>query len=106
MAQGFQDLFEQAMKLKFNLEELKKELAGKTVEVITGNEEVRLIMNGLQEVLSIHLKAEDLPTLQQQRLEMLLKRAINQAVARSREMAGQEVANQTGFDPAFFNGMF
>lgn len=106
MSQGFQDLFEQAMKFKFNLEGLKKELAGKTVEIITGNEEIRLIMNGLQEVIGIHLKMEDLPTLQQQRLEMLLKRAINQGIARSRELAGQEVANQTGFNPAFFDGMF
>ena len=106
MNQSLQNLFDQAMKLKLNFEELKKELAGKNIEILVGNEEVKLTMNGLQEVIDIQLKGEDLPTLQQQRLEILLKRAINQGIARSRKMASEEIANQTGFDPGFFGGMF
>ncbi|MFA5537026.1 MAG: YbaB/EbfC family nucleoid-associated protein [Bacillota bacterium] len=106
MTQGFQDLFEQAMKFKINLEELKKELADKTVEIVTGHDEVHLVMNGLQEILSIRLQAQDLPAPQQQRLELLLKRALNQGIARSRELAGQEITNQTGFNPSLLNGLF
>ncbi len=106
MSQGFQDLFEQAMKFKINFEELKKELADKTVEITAGHDEVRLVMNGLQEIVSVQLKTEYLSTPQQQRLETLLRRALNQGIARSRELAGQEITNQTGFNPSLFNGLF
>lgn len=106
MTQGFEDLFEQALKLKENLEGLKEELTTKTVVIIAGEDEVKLVFNGLQEVVSVSLAQEELPFLQQQRLEMLLKRAINQGITRSREMAGQEVANHTGFSPSLFGDMF
>ncbi|HHW06828.1 MAG TPA: YbaB/EbfC family nucleoid-associated protein [Clostridia bacterium] len=106
MVQGFDHLFEQAMKLKERLDELKVELAAKKIPVTAGDGEVTLVFNGLQEVVDVKLQMEGLPAPQQQRLEMLLKRAINQGVSRAREVAGQEVAHYTGFSPSFFEGMF
>lgn len=106
MVQGFDNLFEQAMKLKERMDELKVELAATKLPISAGDEEVILVFNGLQEVVDVKIKMEGLPPLQKERLEMLLKRAINQGINRSREIAGQQVANYTGFNPSFLEDMF
>lgn len=106
MVQGFDNLFEQALKLKERMGELKMELAATKLPITAGDEEVTLVFNGLQEVVDVQIEVEGLPPMQKERLEMLLKRAINQGISRSREVAGQQVANYTGFNPSFFDDMF
>lgn len=105
MVQGFENLFEQAMKLKERLDELKAELAAKKIPVTAGNGEVTLVFNGLQEVEDVRINTEGLPAAQRQRLELLLKQAINQGVIRAREMAGQGVAQYTGISPSLLDGL-
>lgn len=106
MDQGFAHLFDQALKLKENLHEVKTELASKQLQVTAGDGEVILVLNGLQEVLDITINMAGMPEGQKQRLEMLLKRAINQAIAKTREVAGQELSHYTGINLAFLNGLF
>ncbi|HHY60575.1 MAG TPA: YbaB/EbfC family nucleoid-associated protein [Clostridia bacterium] len=106
MVQGFENLFEQAVKLKERLDELKVELAARRIPVTAGDGEVTLVFNGLQEVMEVKINLEGLPAPQRQRLETLLKRAINQGVIRAREVAGQEVAHYTGLNPSLINGLF
>ncbi|NLC76922.1 MAG: YbaB/EbfC family nucleoid-associated protein [Clostridia bacterium] len=91
MDQNFGNLFDQALKLRERIDELKMELASKKLQVTAGDGEIILVMNGLQEVLDVTVNMEGIPELQKNRLETLLKRAINQGIAKTRDVAGQEV---------------
>lgn len=106
MDQGFAQLLDQALKLRENLDELKVELASKKLQVTAGDGEVILVLNGLQEVVDITINIEGISERQRQRLEMLLKRAINQGIAKTRDVASQELSNYTGFNLSFLNGLF
>lgn len=106
MDQGFAQLFDQALKLKENFDDLRSELASKQLQVTAGDGEVILVLNGLQEVLDITINIEGIPEEQRQRLEMLLKRAVNQGMAKTREIAGRELSHSTGFNLSFLNGLF
>lgn len=91
MDQNFGNLFDQALKLRERIDELKMELASKKLQVTAGDGEIILVMNGLQEVLDVTVNMEGIPELQKNRLETLLKRAINQGISKTRDVAGQEV---------------
>lgn len=100
MNPNLRDFLEQGLNLKNNLDELKKNLGNKTFKVIGGDQEVELVFNGVQEVISVTLTGVASP--QKERLEMLLKRTINQGIARSRQLAGEEMASYTGLGAGFF----
>lgn len=106
MGYHWEEIWEQAWKLKSNLEELKEKMAEKTLEIVAGENEVKIVINGVQEVVQVELTPEILDPAKRHRLQMLLQRAINQSITRSREMAGKEVADFTGFDPGILGGLF
>ncbi|MGI6553060.1 MAG: YbaB/EbfC family nucleoid-associated protein [Bacillota bacterium] len=106
MNYDWEGIWEQAWKLKSSLAELKEKLAENTLVITAGENEVKIVINGIQEVIQVELKPEIIDPAKKQRLQMLLQRAINQSIARSREMAGKQVADLTGFDPGILDNLF
>ena len=89
-------LLKQAGKLKEKMAALQTELAEKTVEATSGAGLVTVTVNGVQEVVSIEIDDEIVGSGDKEMLQDLVTSAVNAALERSREMAGQEVSKITG----------
>ena len=102
-------LMGQARQMREHMEQLQKELAQKTVEADSGAGAVRVVMNGRFQVLSIHLDRPLLATLtgstgdaineaDQRMIEDLIVAAVNAAMTKAQELAGQEIHRLTGMN--------
>jgi DNA-binding YbaB/EbfC family protein len=77
-------------------EQLVKELASKTVEVTVGGGAVRIVMNGQQELQEIEIAPEVVDPQDVEMLQDLVTAAVNEAVARSRDLAEQSMGSLLG----------
>jgi DNA-binding YbaB/EbfC family protein len=77
-------------------EQLLKELASKTVEVTVGGGAVRIVMNGQQELQEIEIAPEVVDPQDVEMLQDLVTAAVNEAVARSRDLAEQSMGSLLG----------
>lgn len=91
---GLGSLFSQAGRFREEAERLQQELGTKTVEGSAGGGLVRVVVNGRQEVVSLHLEAEVLGD--KAMAEDLVRAATNQALAASRQMAQDAMKNLFG----------
>ncbi len=102
-AAKMKDVFLRAGEMSTQLEQMKHELGRKTVEADAGAGAVRVVMNGHLQVVQVKL---DRPLLQslaasgneldQQMVEDLIAAATNSAIAKARELIGQELQQITG----------
>ena len=93
---GMGELMRQASRLQRKVEKRKEELKNETVEASAGNEQVRAVVNGGGELVSIQiepalLQAEDLAMVQD-----LIVAAVNAALVKSQQMVEAEVEKVTG----------
>jgi len=96
MAKGMGALFKQAQKLQERLAQAQEALAGKTVEGTAGGGMVRVVMNGQQEVLEVHIDPEVVDPEDVEMLEDLVLAALQQAQERARQLAQEELAKAAG----------
>ena len=99
----FKDLLSQAGDLRGKIEQLKTDLAGRTVEGEAGAGAVRIVMNGQMQVVSVTLDGPLLATLggdakdtDQRMVEDLIAAAVNAALDKARAMVTQEISKATG----------
>ena len=97
------DLMRRAGDLRGQLEQLKEDLARRTVEGESGAGAVRVVMNGQMQVVSVKLDKPLLATLaddgketDQRMVEDLIAAAVNAAVANARQMVSAEMSRVTG----------
>ncbi|MEK7281258.1 MAG: YbaB/EbfC family nucleoid-associated protein [Chloroflexota bacterium] len=90
------DLFRQAQQLQARLAQVQQELENKTVEVEVGGGVVKIVINGQQKVQQLKLSPQAVDPADIELLEDLLVAAMNEAVARSQEMAQKDLAAVTG----------
>jgi DNA-binding YbaB/EbfC family protein len=93
---GMGELMRQASRLQRKVETRKQELKSETVEAAAGNDQVKVVVNGGGEVVSVTIAKE---LLQQEDLSMvqdLIVAATNAALVKSQQMVEAEVEKVTG----------
>jgi nucleoid-associated protein EbfC len=93
---GMSELMRQASRLQRKVATRKDELKAETVQASAGNDQVKVVVNGAHELVSITiapelLKQEDLSMVQD-----LIVAAVNAGVAKSTEMVEAEIEKVTG----------
>ena len=93
---GFQDLLKQVQDVRERMQRLQEELGTRSVEGSAGGGMVVAVMNGRQELLDLRIEKEVVDPGDVGMLRYLVRAAVNDALARSREMAAAEMAKLTG----------
>jgi DNA-binding YbaB/EbfC family protein len=92
----FQSVLKQAQEMQARLARLQEEMAEKTVEASAGGGMVTVTANGRQEILSVRIEKEVISPEETDLLQDLVRAAVNEALARSREIMAAEMAKITG----------
>ncbi|HEX9205300.1 MAG TPA: YbaB/EbfC family nucleoid-associated protein [Candidatus Deferrimicrobiaceae bacterium] len=93
---GIQDLLKQAQEVRDRMKRLQEELGERTVEGSAGGGMVVAVMNGRQELLDLRIEKEVVDPSDVGMLRDLVLAAVNDALARSRDVAAAEMAKLTG----------
>ena len=93
---GMANMMKQAQKLQSKMLQLQEELAQKTVEASAGGGMVKVVANGKQQIVSVQIEKEVVDPDDVDMLQDLVQAAVNDALARSQEMANAEMSKLTG----------
>ena len=86
----------QAQELQAKLAKAQQELSETTIEVSSGGGAVTVVINGQQQVQSIKISPEAISPDDAEMLEDLVLTAINEALAKSQELASERIGKLTG----------
>ena len=89
-------MFKQAQDMQSKLAEIQEGLADKTVEVSTGGGMVKVVANGLNEIISVHIDDELINMDDRGMLEDLITGAMNEVQKKVKELAQGEMSQLTG----------
>ena len=89
-------LFKQAQDMQTTMEEVQRDLAEKKVEVSTGGGMVKIMANGVNEIISVHIDDELINMNDREVLEDLITGAINEVHRKVKELAQEEMTRFTG----------
>jgi len=89
-------LFKQAQEMQSKMEDVQRDLAKKTVEVSTGGGMVKIIANGVNEIISVHIDDELINMNDREVLEDLITGAINEVHRKVKILAQEEMTRFTG----------
>ena len=89
-------MFKQAQDMQSKLAEIQEGLADKTVEVSTGGGMVKVVANGLNEIISVHIDDELINMSDRGMLEDLITGAMNEVQKKVKELAQSEMSQLTG----------
>ncbi|KAF1082837.1 MAG: Nucleoid-associated protein YaaK [Candidatus Rifleibacterium amylolyticum] len=98
MKGGFnmQSLMKQAQKMQEKMQKAQEEMKDKTVEATVGGGIVKVVFNGAQEMLSIEINKDAVDPDDVETLQDLVLSAVNAGLAKSKEMAQEEMGAITG----------
>jgi len=88
------------------IQELQKELESKRVEGTSSGGEVRIVMNGCQEILEVIVVPELMDPGKIEVFGEALAQALNDVRERSRQMVKDEISRLTGLDLPLIPGLF
>jgi len=86
----------QAKELQAKLLKAQEELSNTTLEVSSGGGAVKVTINGKQEVQSVKILPEVIDPDDVELLEDLVLTAVNEAIAKSQEVAAEHLGGLTG----------
>ena len=89
-------IFKQAQDMQSKLAIIQEGLADKTVEVSTGGGMVKVVANGLNEIISVHIDDELINMSDRGMLEDLIVGAMNEVQKKVKELAQGEMSQLTG----------
>ncbi len=89
-------IMRQAQELQAKLAKAQEELSNTTLEVNSGGGAVKVTINGQQEIKSIKISPEVIDPDDVQFLEDLVLTAVNEALAKSQELAAERLGGLTG----------
>jgi nucleoid-associated protein EbfC len=95
-AKSWLSMFKQAQDMQSKLAEIQEGLADKTVEVSTGGGMVKVVANGLNEIISVHIDDELINMSDRGMLEDLITGAMNEVQKKVKELAQGEMSKLTG----------
>jgi nucleoid-associated protein EbfC len=90
------NIMKQAQQLQNKMARLQEEMAGKTIEASAGGGMVKVVANGRQEVVSIHIEKEVVDPEDVEMLQDLILAAVNEALVQSQKMVSDEMNKLTG----------
>jgi DNA-binding YbaB/EbfC family protein len=93
---NMKDLMKQAQQLQNKMARMQEEMAEKTVEASSGGGMVKVVANGRQEILSVHIEKEVVDPEDAEMLQDLILAAVNEALAQSQKMVSDEMSKLTG----------
>ncbi len=93
---GLKDLIENAQNLQAKVAALQDELADRIVVGTAGGGMVTVEANGAQEIVSIKIEADLFAEEDKEMLEELIVAAVNDALAKARDLVTQEMTKLTG----------
>ena len=93
---GMGNMMKEAQKLQTRMLKLQEELAGRTVESAVGGGMIRVVANGRQQIVSVHIEKEVVDPNDVEMLQDLILAAVNDALAKSQEMVSSEMSKLTG----------
>lgn len=96
MQPNMKEMMRQAQRLQNKMMKLQEELANKTVEISVGGGMVKAVANGKPEIVSLTIEKEVVDPEDVEMLQDLVVAAVNEALARSKEMVDGEMAKLTG----------
>jgi DNA-binding YbaB/EbfC family protein len=88
-------LMKQAQQIQTKMAKLQEDLGDRTVEASSGGGMVIVVANGRQEVLSIKIEPEVIDPDDVEMLQDLIMAAVNDALARAKEMVNEEMGKLT-----------
>ncbi len=89
-------MLRQARQLQEKMAKVQEELGDVTVEATSGGGAVKVVMNGHQNVLSVEILPEAVNAEDVEMLQDLIVSAVNEAVAKSQEVASKQLSRLTG----------
>jgi hypothetical protein len=89
-------MMKQVQQLQVQMMQAQEQLGQETVTVSVGGGAVAVVMTGQQEVRSVTISPDAANPEDVEMLQDLIMAAVNEAVAKSREMAEQKMAPLTG----------
>jgi nucleoid-associated protein EbfC len=90
------DLQRMAREMQANMEKAQTELGELTVQGTAGGGAVTVVMTGTQEVREIRISKDAVDPTDVETLQDLVLAAVNDALARSKELAAQKLGGVTG----------
>lgn len=89
-------MMQQMQKLQAKLAKVQEELANTTIEASAGGGAVKVTVNGQQKILSVKISPEVVNPEDVQLLEEMVMAAVNEALAKSQELASERLGGLTG----------
>ena len=89
-------ILRQAQQLQAKLAKAQEELGNMTVEAASGGGAIKVVMDGHQKVHSVVISPEVMTAGDIELLQDLVMTALNEAVAKSQELAGKHLSSLTG----------
>ncbi|NOZ55907.1 MAG: YbaB/EbfC family nucleoid-associated protein [Calditrichaeota bacterium] len=93
---GLNQLLKQAQQFQQKLEKVQEELADLTVEGSAGGGMVRVVANGRQQVLEVHIDPEVVDPEDVEMLEDMILAAVSQALEKAQELAASKMGEVSG----------
>ncbi len=88
-------ILKQAQQFQEKMMKLQEQVGEKTVEASSGGGMVTVVVNGKQELVSIKIETEVIDPQDPEMLQDLILAAVNEGLARAKEMVNQEMAKLT-----------
>ncbi len=89
-------MMKQAQKIQSKIASLQNELANKTIETTVGGGMVKVVSSGAQKIISVKIEREVVDPNDIEMLQDLVVVGVNDALAKSQEMASNEMSKITG----------
>lgn len=96
MSINMSNLVKQVQEFQQKMAQVQDELSRKTVTSTVGGGMVTVVVNGRHELLDIQIEREVIDPENAGILQDLIRAAVNDAMAKARDLAQQEVARLTG----------
>jgi len=93
---GMSELMRQASRLQRKVAKRKEELKEETIEASAGNDQVKVVVNGAQELVSITIDPALLASEELDMVQDLVVAAVNAGITKSNEMMEEEIEKVTG----------
>ena len=95
-AKDWGSLLKQAQEMQSKMADVQRDLAEKQVEVSTGGGMVKIVANGVNEIISVHIDDELINMNDREVLEDLITGAINEVHRKVKDLAQKEMTRFTG----------
>jgi len=93
---NMKNMMKQAQQLQAKMAKMQEEMAEKSIEASAGGGMVKVVANGKQEVVSIHIEKEVVDPEDVEMLQDLILAAVNEALVQSQKMVSDEMSKLTG----------